>query len=343
MTELFGPVLGVMKFKRLEEAIELVNRTGYGLTSGLQSLDDREQEIWQQRIRAGNLYINRPTTGAVVLRQPFGGMGKSAWGPGIKAGGPNYVVPLMQFEELPAADLADRCGMNAPDAAPEATATANRHNLLQQLSARLTEPAIADMLRPLCQRDWDEVLARVRFAAIDFAHWASEEYLAEHDTLRLVGQDNRRRYRPVEHLRLRVLADDPVDDVLLAVMAAVAVGCRPVLSICPGVSKELVKVIEALTADWAARIEWVEEDEATLANEIRRGFVDRIRLPGGDLPGTEVLAACREAFVPLLRTRALALGRVEPLWYVQEQSVSVDYHRYGNLGRRVGEKRRPVK
>ena len=54
-TELFGPVLGVMPFARLEEAIEVVNNTGYGLTSGLESLDDREQQLWMENVRAGNL------------------------------------------------------------------------------------------------------------------------------------------------------------------------------------------------------------------------------------------------------------------------------------------------
>ncbi len=70
------------------------------MTSGLESLDDREQTLWASRLQAGNLYINRSTTGAIVLRQPFGGMGKSAFGPGIKAGGPNYVVPLMDFDKV---------------------------------------------------------------------------------------------------------------------------------------------------------------------------------------------------------------------------------------------------
>ena len=61
LTEFFGPVLGVMRFEKLAEAIALVNQTGYGLTSGLESLDDREQEHWKAGIRAGNLYINRAT------------------------------------------------------------------------------------------------------------------------------------------------------------------------------------------------------------------------------------------------------------------------------------------
>ena len=59
------------------------------------------------RSAAGNLYINRVTTGAVVLRQPFGGMGKSAFGPGIKAGGPNYVAQLMDFEACGDPEVSD--------------------------------------------------------------------------------------------------------------------------------------------------------------------------------------------------------------------------------------------
>ena len=86
-----------MRFQSLSEAVALVNQTGYGLTSGLETLDDREQDAWKAGIRAGNLYINRPTTGAIVLRQPFGGMGKSCYGPGMKAGGPNYVAQFMRF------------------------------------------------------------------------------------------------------------------------------------------------------------------------------------------------------------------------------------------------------
>lgn len=101
--ELFGPVLSVMCAENLEDAINIVNETGYGLTSGLESLDEREQEIFKEKLHAGNLYINRMTTGAIVLRQPFGGMGKSAIGSGKKAGGLNYVAQFMKLsfkEEL---------------------------------------------------------------------------------------------------------------------------------------------------------------------------------------------------------------------------------------------------
>ena len=98
MNELFGPVLSVMRAKNLDEAIDIVNATGYGLTSGLESLDEREQDIWREKLKAGNLYINRGTTGAIVIRQPFGGMGKSAIGSGKKAGGFNYVTQFMNIK-----------------------------------------------------------------------------------------------------------------------------------------------------------------------------------------------------------------------------------------------------
>ena len=94
-TELFAPLLAVAPYDTLEEAVELVNGLDYGLTSGLQSLDEQEQLYWKNHILAGNLYINRGITGAIVNRQPFGGMKLSAFGPGLKAGGPNYVAQFM--------------------------------------------------------------------------------------------------------------------------------------------------------------------------------------------------------------------------------------------------------
>jgi RHH-type proline utilization regulon transcriptional repressor/proline dehydrogenase/delta 1-pyrroline-5-carboxylate dehydrogenase len=93
-TECFGPVLGLMRAESLDEAIELANDQPFGLTSGIQSLDDREVARWLERIEAGNLYVNRPVTGAIVGRQPFGGWKASSAGPGAKAGGPNYVLQL---------------------------------------------------------------------------------------------------------------------------------------------------------------------------------------------------------------------------------------------------------
>jgi RHH-type proline utilization regulon transcriptional repressor/proline dehydrogenase/delta 1-pyrroline-5-carboxylate dehydrogenase len=93
--ELFGPILCVMTAKHLEEAIQLVNNLDFGLTSGIESLDPKEVDFWVNSIKAGNLYANRSTTGAIVQRQPFGGMKASCFGFGMKAGGPNYVAQFV--------------------------------------------------------------------------------------------------------------------------------------------------------------------------------------------------------------------------------------------------------
>src|SRR6185503_13845833 len=82
------PVLGLMRAADLDEALALVDRIPFGLTSGIQSLDDREIARWLDRVAAGNLYVNRHITGAIVARQPFGGWKASVVGPGAKAGGP---------------------------------------------------------------------------------------------------------------------------------------------------------------------------------------------------------------------------------------------------------------
>ena len=89
--EVFGPVLHIVRFKAqaLDEVIQQINSTGYGLTCGISSrIDDRISYI-ASRVHAGNIYVNRSMVGAVVGVQPFGGEGLSGTGP--KAGGPFYV------------------------------------------------------------------------------------------------------------------------------------------------------------------------------------------------------------------------------------------------------------
>ena len=92
--EVFGPILHVIPYKRkdLDKVIEQINNTGYGLTLGIHSRINETVEYIRQRVHAGNCYVNRNMTGAVVGLQPFGGEGLSGTGP--KAGGPNYLLRL---------------------------------------------------------------------------------------------------------------------------------------------------------------------------------------------------------------------------------------------------------
>ncbi|MCJ2178981.1 trifunctional transcriptional regulator/proline dehydrogenase/L-glutamate gamma-semialdehyde dehydrogenase [Novosphingobium album (ex Hu et al. 2023)] len=94
--EVFGPVLHVVRYRReeLDGLIEAINGTGYGLTFGLHTRLDGMVAHVTGRVRAGNLYVNRNTIGAVVGVQPFGGRGLSGTGP--KAGGPLYLGRLVR-------------------------------------------------------------------------------------------------------------------------------------------------------------------------------------------------------------------------------------------------------
>jgi RHH-type transcriptional regulator, proline utilization regulon repressor / proline dehydrogenase / delta 1-pyrroline-5-carboxylate dehydrogenase len=97
LNECFGPVLGVMRADDLDDAIALQNSVPFGLTAGIHCLDDVDVRRWADRVEAGNLYVNRTITGAVVRRQPFGGWKRSSVGPGAKAGGPSYVHVLRRW------------------------------------------------------------------------------------------------------------------------------------------------------------------------------------------------------------------------------------------------------
>ena len=90
--EIFGPVLSVLKVRDLDEAIDVANGTDYALTAGFFSRSPANIDRAKAQIEAGNVYINRSCTGAVVGRHPFGGFKMS--GGGTKAGGADY---LLQF------------------------------------------------------------------------------------------------------------------------------------------------------------------------------------------------------------------------------------------------------
>jgi RHH-type proline utilization regulon transcriptional repressor/proline dehydrogenase/delta 1-pyrroline-5-carboxylate dehydrogenase len=90
--EVFGPVLHVVRYRadRFDDVLRSVERSGYGLTLGIQSRIDDTVEDAIERLQVGNVYVNRNMIGAVVGVQPFGGHGLSGTGP--KAGGPHYLA-----------------------------------------------------------------------------------------------------------------------------------------------------------------------------------------------------------------------------------------------------------
>ncbi|AEV86362.1 1-pyrroline-5-carboxylate dehydrogenase [Actinoplanes sp. SE50] len=193
-TEYFGPILGIMTADTLDEAIDLVNEVDYGLTSGLHSLDAGEVRTWLDRVQAGNLYVNRGITGAIVRRQPFGGWKKSAVGAGTKAGGPHYLTGLSGWAPAPATASTD-------------IDNAAVRTLLTAAAAHLTA---------------DEVASVTRAARSDAAAWAASFGRAE-DVSALGVERNVLRYLPTP-VTVRLAAGAPLAGLVRVVAAAKLAG-----------------------------------------------------------------------------------------------------------------------
>ena len=253
-TELFGPLLAVVCMDDLQHGIDLVNKkTEYGLTSGLQSLDEDERRLWKNSIEAGNLYINRGITGAIVQRQPFGGMKRSAFGGGIKAGSVNYVTCFVNFDETPKSEK-----IPVTD------------NTYQSVKAFMTE---------------DEY-SRIQLAHESYKRNWEEEFSQEKVTQQLMGEQNTFRYLPLKNIVFRVLPGDKADDMLLVIRAANT--ARTPLTISINASDEKLKVLNELPTNEFTLV--TQSDEEFVADMDK---FDRVRCCSSVLPESYYLKAAK--------------------------------------------------
>lgn len=308
LTEYFGPILGIMTAETLEEAIELQNATDYGLTAGLHSLDSDELKLWLSRVQAGNLYVNRGITGAIVQRQPFGGWKKSTVGSGTKAGGPNYLVALSDWETRP----------SEATAAPTSAA-------VRELLGAVREPSAASQ---------EELEFLQRAASSDSLAYNSEFGIG-HDPSQLGVERNILRYIP-QTVQVRADSTASVRDTLRVVLAGLAAQAPIFLS----VAKELPVAVAGTLENHGVAIT-VESDENYRAFLKTQASKDAREFAQGPLEGTRIryigadVSSVYEALNgrPDLGVYSAAVteaGRIEMLPFVKEQAVSITAHRFGN-------------
>ncbi|RNE67085.1 bifunctional proline dehydrogenase/L-glutamate gamma-semialdehyde dehydrogenase [Cryobacterium tepidiphilum] len=306
LTEFFGPVLGVMHARTLEEAIRYQNAVDYGLTAGLHSLDSDELTEWVDSVEAGNLYVNRGITGAIVQRQPFGGWKRSSVGAGTKAGGPNYLFGLGSWVNDP--------GKNSTT-----------------LHLRGLEKRVTDLIEAsqgsLDYADFDVLR---RSALSDALAWR-DEFHAVVDVSGLGLERNVFRYLPVP-VTVRLADDGTLSDLLRVIAAATLSNSRFQVSSSvpvPPAVRNLLTVREVPVV--------VESDDEWLERAGNGGITtSRVRLIGGDaFTGAEVAASALA--VALGGTPDVAVyahpvtqaGRVELLPFLHEQAISITAHRFG--------------
>lgn len=310
LTEYFAPVLGVMRVDTLEEAIEAVNDVDYGLTSGLHTLDTEELATWLEGIEAGNLYVNRGITGAIVRRQPFGGWKRSAIGSTTKAGGPSYLLGLGEVEPVRGTSASGRA-VSAVPVDPRVLALCNA-----------AAPHI----------DGADAAELNRAVAADAAAWASD-YGANRDVTGMACERNILRYRPTPVL-VRAGSGTALADTVRVLAAGILAGGPVGLSVAdqlPGAVLELAEAagIEVTIEDarsWDARL-------AMVATSGGLGMRVRVLGPREESSAQRWAHATRASWgspdVALYTGAVTACPHSELLPFLREQAVSITNHRFG--------------
>jgi RHH-type proline utilization regulon transcriptional repressor/proline dehydrogenase/delta 1-pyrroline-5-carboxylate dehydrogenase len=293
LTEFFGPHLSIMTARNLTEAVRIQNEVDFGLTAGIHSLDPSEVSYWLENVEAGNLYVNRGITGAIVRRQPFGGWKKSAVGPGTKAGGPHYLLGLGTVTRSPASD--------APDEFPSAV-----NDLLQIAQTQLSP---------------EEMTALKRAAFSDTLAMA-QRFGTHHDESALDSEINALRYRP-STCTLYLGPDASPFEWWRALIAWAVVPDNNIAyatAVPQGLKSALAKLNKGLTI----------MPKTAMAGTITVGAsTNRVRLVG--FPG-RFRRSMRQSSVSLsvYDHDITESGHIELLPYFREQSVSITAHRFGN-------------
>ncbi len=267
------------------------NQVDYGLTAGLHSLDRDEISLWLDRAQAGNLYVNRGITGAIVRRQPFGGWKRSAVGAGTKAGGPNYLVGLSDWTSAPA------------------IVTAPVPGAVRQL---------IDLVSTVLIREQRGFLDRS--VGSDAAAWQSEFGTAR-DVSGLRVEQNVLRYVPVP-VWVRHEAGTPAE-----LVRVVAAGLQAGSDLRISVAEPLPAVItEALEHIGSAP---VVEDRSAWRTALAGLSAGRVRLVGGQRAAFAEDSGGRPE-IAVYAQPVVEAGRVELLTFVQEQAIAITAHRFGS-------------
>ena len=298
LTEVFGPVLGLMRADDLDEAIELQNATDFGLTGGIHSLDEAEIDAWTERVEVGNAYVNRHITGAIVQRQSFGGWKASSVGPGAKAGGPSYVAQLGTWS---------RDGL--PAKGDEVTGAVRR-----------TVDGILGALGERVEREGREMIDAA--LASDARAWA-DEIGVEHDKTGLRVESNVFRYRAMPLVLIRASADADVADLVRLLGAATLTRTPVLVSAHPDL--DLPRTLGHVQVR-------TESDETFVGRALdAAGRAGRVRVVGTVPAGLREIPPTR---LTVIDGEVQANGRRELLTFVREQSISRTRHRFGHVEQR---------
>ncbi len=293
--ELFGPILSVIEAESFTCAVQFANQTQYGLTAGLMSLDPAEQAYFLQEIQSGNRYVNRSITGAIVGRQPFGGIKASSFGTGMKAGGPSYLVQLITGRE-----------------AEKRAISLSNHQQLHLTCSLLpieSNQTLVDISREYAS--------------------AYENFFAKPKQMQnILGQENFIRYEPHDAFFIHIDPLDQFQDIWCICSIAALLGCTlhitgENLDISSTCSMRDLKAF-CLNKSWywydsqGEFLEAFKQHPFPRFRAFRKGPTELIKSLSQYAQSIEIIPPSHN-------------GRVELIHFLKEISISFDYHRFGNL------------
>ena len=234
----------------------------------------------------------------------------SAIGAGIKSGSPNYALQFCRIHEV---DLPTQVPLKEESPL---------HKLARKWENQLNRNEHQEIRSEL-----QKTIKGIYSCLYQYEH----EFSTEQDFFRLRGQDNIFRYLPIGKVSVRIHSDDGLCETLIRIAAARIAGCEVEVSLPDDLENSVAKFLYGPEGkDLCGTAELLTESDYELSGRLPE--IDRVRYAHHDRVPEVIHKAAAKLGKHISRNLPLAEGRIEMLRYLREQSLSADYHRYGNLG-----------
>jgi RHH-type proline utilization regulon transcriptional repressor/proline dehydrogenase/delta 1-pyrroline-5-carboxylate dehydrogenase len=236
----------------------------------------------------------------------------SAIGAGIKSGSPNYALQFCRIHEV---DLPTQVPLKEESPL---------HKLARKWENQLNRNEHQEIRSEL-----QKTIKGIYSCLYQYEH----EFSTEQDFFRLRGQDNIFRYLPIGKVSVRIHADDGLFETLIRIAAARIAGCKVEVSLPADLENSVAKFLYGPEGkDLCDSAKLLTESDHELS--VRLSEIERVRYAHHDRVPEVMHKAAAKLGKHISRNVPLAEGRIEMLRYLREQSLSADYHRYGNLAER---------
>ena len=300
------PIIGLMKANNINHAIDLANSNKYLLAAAFFTLDDVEKITWLSKIHSCNYFVNNKITDPMVRKQPFG-FSKQLFFNSYQIGGPNFLYNFVDIEQKGIPKEKNVVNKKVNELTP----------FLEKINLTTEQLGI-----------WYVSIA-------NYAYWWGR---IKHykDNTKILGQDNIFGYIPINQIYIYIDAETSVFDALRACAACITCGAK----ICIVLEQNAFSSINWEKLSFCLIVQ--KESKRSFIKKLKNGNFANKRIRLTHKADIEIKKSAIEGFAVIIDSPILSNGRIELINYLKEISFSCDYDRYGNLGIRNAEFRKPL-